>query len=123
MELLRAAVHPSIGDRTAPDRRWAVPQRALAALALLSLVVGIVVFEGANAGRPAPVPAVRHLPAHKGASTLPLSAQGVVSAALGAAGAEYRVRPVAGGLEARSGAAHLRVGFNSAGVHVRSGTT
>jgi phosphodiesterase/alkaline phosphatase D-like protein len=126
MELLRAAVHPSIGDRTPPDRRWAVPQRALAALALLSLVVGIDVFEGASAGRPAPpapVPAARLLPAHKGAPTLPLAAQGVVSAALGAAGAEYRVRHVAGGLEARSAAARLRVGFDSAGVHVRSGTT
>jgi hypothetical protein len=89
---------------------------------LLSLFVGVCVFEGVSAERVAPLPAAQHRPApHNGLSTLPLAARGLVSAALGAHSSAYVVGASSRGLQARNPAEGLRMRFGLSGVQVRSG--
>jgi hypothetical protein len=89
---------------------------------LLSLFAGVCVFEGVSAEHSAPLPAAHHrLAPHNGLSTLPLAAQGLVSAALGAHSSGYDVGASSRGLQARNPAAGLHMRFGLSGVHVRSG--
>jgi hypothetical protein len=89
---------------------------------LLSLLVGVCVFEGVSAKHFAPLPAAQHRPApHNGLSTLPLAARGLVSAALGAHSSGYLVGASSRGLEARNPAAGLHMRFGLSGVQIRSG--
>jgi RHS repeat-associated protein len=58
---------------------------------------------------------------HRGLSSLPLVARGVVSAALGGDSRAYRVSRLGGGYQAANPAQRLRVRFDRAGVRVQSG--
>jgi phosphodiesterase/alkaline phosphatase D-like protein len=121
MGFLRAVTDPSIGDRLA-EAGGTVPRRKVIAAALLSLLAGIGILAGSAGTGSAPVATAHHrLAPHAGVSSIPSAAQGVVSAALGADSARYRVTPSAGGLQARSAAQHMRLGFAPAGVRIRSG--
>jgi hypothetical protein len=89
---------------------------------LLSLVVGLCVFEGVSARHFEPLPAAYHrFVPHNGLSTLPLAARGLVSAALGAHTSGYDVGASSRGLEARNPAEGLHMRFGLSGVQVRSG--
>ena len=104
--------------------RAALPWRALLVAALLSLALGAGLYEGLSGGRSALPVAVRsHAFSQGGLLSLPLTAQGPVSAVLGANSPAYRVRTYRGGLRAFSPAQHLSVSFASSGVSVSSGTT
>ena len=121
MQFLRAATQP-LSRPAAPQARALLHRRTLVASVLLSLFVGVCVFEGVSARRVAPLPAAQHRPApHNGLSTLPLAARGLVSAALGAHSSAYVVGTSSRGLEARNPAEGLRMRFGRSGVQVRSG--
>ena len=103
--------------------RAALTARAL----VLSLVAALALWEAAGF-----VQGPRALaPSHRGAATrggsekalssLPLSAQGAISSALGADSAAYRVRASAGRIRADNPAERLHASFSMAGVSVRSG--
>jgi len=95
---------------------------ALAAAALLSLALAGALYLGLGTQRTATPP-----PARSGVSratdltSLPLTAQGPISAALGAASPAYRVGAVPGGFQLRNPEQHLRARFGRAGVGVRDG--
>ena len=63
-----------------------------------------------------------HRFSHAGLQSLPVAAQGPVSAALGADGQAYRVSGLRGRFTASSPAQHLSTSFTRSGVSVRSGT-
>ena len=91
---------------------------------LLSLVVGMALFESLAAEHSAPPDAAQHrLAPHKDLSTLPLAAQGAVSAAVGADSPAYRVTASGAGFEAQNAAQRLHMRFGSPGVQIRSGNT
>jgi hypothetical protein len=124
---LHAAPSGSVGARTVLPGRALLPWRALVALAVLSLALGTSLYEGLLSSRSSSVaPAVGRAHAafsRKGLLSLPLAAQGPVSAALGADSAAYRVSASGGGFTASSPAQHLRSSFTSSGVSVASGAT
>ncbi len=96
----------------------------LLAAALLALAVGTALHERLPGGRSVGAAhAQAHSFSHNGLLSLPMAAQGPVSAALGADGQAYRVGRVGGGLTASSPAQHLNTSFTRSGVSVRSGTT
>ncbi len=98
--------------------------QVLFAAALLALAVGTVAHKTLAGGRSSVPAAVRSHPfSRKSLLSLPLSAQGPVSAALGADGQAYRVSPSEGGFAASSPAQHLSAKFTSSGVSVVLGTT
>ena len=88
-------------------------------ITLVVLLVGIAAAAGWVAAliTPSGGTAERATTARHGLTSLPLAAQGPVSAALGSEGPAYRVT----GLEAVNPAQHLRAGFSSRGVTVASG--
>jgi hypothetical protein len=93
----------------------------------MSIALGTVVGSGFGS-RPsaAPLPSAAVGAPHAGSaknnlSTLPISARGPVSAALGADAAAYRVRSVPGGFLALNRRQHLRARFTRAGVWLVSG--
>jgi trimeric autotransporter adhesin len=90
---------------------------------LFSLCLGGGVFESVTAKRAEPLAAAHsRVAAHTGLSSVPVAAQGVVSAALGAHSPSYQVSRVSSrGLEARSVTEGLRMRFGLSGVEVRSG--
>ncbi len=110
--------------RAAVPRRHALPRnaalawRALAAAALLSVAIGAALNQGLVAKRSAVHPGASRL---VGLSSLPLAAQGPISAAMGADSPAYRVSASAAGLEASNPAQHLRAGFGRSGTSIRSG--
>ena len=95
----------------------------LLAAALLALAVGTTVRESLPSGRSSGAAHVRgHRFSRAGLESLPVAAQGPVSAALGAEGQAYRVSRHGGGFTASSPGQHLSTSFTRAGVSVRSGT-
>lgn len=101
---------------------------ALMVAALLSLAFETALYEGLVGGRSS-VTAVRaHSPSRshgftrKGLLSLPLAAQGPISAALGGDSPAYRIGADGGGFRASSPAQHLSSTFSSSGVSVRSGS-
>ncbi len=121
MQFLRAATQP-LSRQAAPQARALLHRRTLVAWVLLSLFVGVCVFEGMSTKHFEPLPAARHgLAPHNGLSTLPLAARGLVSAALGAHTSGYDVGASSRGLEARNPAEGLHMRFGLSGVQVRSG--
>jgi|GEM_PF-991246 len=124
----RVQTAPSVspGDGIALRGRTLLSWRAMLAAAVLSLALGAALYEGLGAGRSPVAPAaVRpHAFSGKGLSSLPLAAQGPVSAALGADSAAYRVLSASGsGLRAANPAQHLSTSFTGSGVSVTSGAT
>ena len=108
------------GRRLQVGRLW----RALVAAVLLALAIGAGLYQGLIAGRASVPAAVRsHGLSQKGLLSLPLAAQGPVSAELGADGPAYRVAADQGGFRATNPAQHLSSSFTSVGVSVTSGAT
>ncbi len=113
MRLMRALTHPSSGE--GGTRTWLAPLlvAAIAATALAAILSTVprgpstAALPTAPSRRPALHPA-----------TLPPSALGVVSSAIGADGSLYRVSRAGSGLAARNPAQGLRVRFRSAGVEL-----
>jgi hypothetical protein len=94
------------------------------AAVLLALAVGIAVHESLPVGRSVGAMHARtHGLSHAGLLSLPVAAQGPVSAALGAEGEAYRVSRSRGGFTASSPVQHLSASFSRSGVSVRSGNT
>ncbi len=122
-----AALQAANGSASGPTAFRAsavVSWRALVAAAVLSLVLGAALFQGVAGERSSVVPAVRSGGfSHKGLLSLPLAAQGPVSAALGAPGAAYQIVASDGGFAAASSAQRLSVRFGRSGVSVSSGAT
>jgi FG-GAP repeat/IPT/TIG domain len=114
----------SVSGRMALGARAMVSWRALVAAALLSLALGAALFQGVAGERSSVAPAVRSGRfSHKGLLSLPLAAQGPVSAAMGADNPAYRVSASNGGFAAASPAQRLSMRFASAGVSLSSGAT
>jgi hypothetical protein len=98
--------------------------RLLLAAALLALAVGIAAHESFPGGRSVGATHVRARGlSHAGLLSLPVAAQGPVSAALGAEGQAYRVSRLGGGFIASSPVQHLSTSFTRSGVLVGSGST
>jgi phosphodiesterase/alkaline phosphatase D-like protein len=111
-----------VTDRMTSLARAVVPWRSIAAVALLSTLLGVA-LSGGLAGERSSLLDAAHSGAssRKGLSSLPLPAQGPVSAALGADDPAYRVGPSGGGFSAVSPAQHLSERFGRTGVHLSSG--
>ncbi len=96
----------------------------LLAAALLALAVGTAVHESFPGRRSVGATHVQaHRFSHAGLQSLPVAAQGPVSAALGAEGQADRVSRPGGRFTASSPLQHLSTSFTRSGVSVRSGTT
>jgi FG-GAP repeat len=101
--------------------RAVLPGRALAAAALLSLALALLLSRGPLAEHPAPVPAVRPSGAVRtGLSRLPPAARGPVSAAMGADSPAYRIATGGEGLQANNPAQHIGATFTAGGLVLRS---
>jgi hypothetical protein len=123
MEFIRAATQPLGYNRTG-HANDVVSSRMARTACLLALALAIGVFGVLAAGHNAPL--IRASQSHiqrKGLSALPPSAQGAVSATLGANNPAYRVRPVLGGFKAQNSAQRLQTRFENSVVQVRSGKT
>jgi phosphodiesterase/alkaline phosphatase D-like protein len=122
----------SMSGRMALTGGAVVPWRAIVAVALLSLAVGVALWQGLAGERSTGAPAARfrvssRLRSHpasqkQGLSSLPLGAQGPISDSLGAEDPAYRVRAAGGGLAAASPTQHFRARFDRSGVSLSSGT-
>ena len=120
---------PDLGVATRPavTRGIVAPGRvvivlALASLALVVALFGVVLDHGfGGASRPVASGVRAHSYSQSGLLSLPLAAQGPVSAALGANSRAYRVTPAAGGFQAASPGQHLNLSFGRTGVSVASG--
>ncbi len=101
-----------------------MPRRALVAGALVSLALGAALTHGLGDGRRAAVPATPPSGFSRiGLLSLPLTAQGPVSAAVGANDRSYRVSTGNGVLTASNSSQRLELRFDRAGASLRSGAT
>ncbi|HTU77849.1 MAG TPA: hypothetical protein VMF09_03740 [Solirubrobacteraceae bacterium] len=100
--------------------------RAVLAAAVLSLALGVSLYETFARGHAVPPLAAAHQRSERlaraGLLSLPLAAQGPVSEMLGSESRAYRVRASAGGFSAASPAQHLRASFAITGARVSSGS-
>jgi hypothetical protein len=120
---LRSAPIPSTNARRVPLVQTLRSWPLLLAVALLALAVGTAVHENLSGKRSAGAAQVQaHRPLHADLLSLPVAAQGPVSAAVGADGQAYRVSRSRGGLTASSPAQQLSVSFTRSGVSVRAET-
>jgi hypothetical protein len=114
-------VDPGGAVRSTPAPRTGVPERALIAFALASLALGFGLHQGLGAGSGSP-PAKSAVRAHSysraGLLSLPLAAQGPVSAALGRDQAAYRIA----GLTAHNPAQGFSARFGRSGVTITAGS-
>jgi hypothetical protein len=113
-------------NRVALAPRGVASWPTFVAAGLLSLVLAAALYEGSTGERSSALPGVRsHGVSHKkeGLSSLPVAAQGPVSAALGAASPAYRIRASGRGFAAASPGQHLGARFRDSGVSVSSGST
>ena len=113
----------TVAGEMAPGRRMLRPRRVLLMAAMLSLVCGVALLDAAGRHSSVPVAVHAHGFSQKGLLSLPLAAQGPVSAALGDNNPAYRVGTEEGGFEAASPAQRLASRFSSSGVTVTSGGT
>jgi trimeric autotransporter adhesin len=120
---LQPSLDPGGAARSVAARGSMVSRRLLVALALACLALGVALQEGlGGATRPvASSVAAAHSYSRESLLSLPLAAQGPVSATLGANSPAYRVTPAAGGFRAASPGQHLAMGFTRGGVSVASG--
>jgi len=93
--------------------------------ALLALTLGINLLQHMVTRHPhsRTPPLLHRLAPHHGLSSLPLAAQGAVSATLGAKNPTYRVTASGDGFQAQSSAQRLRMRFGSARIQIGSGKT
>ena len=121
--MLGSADAPQTADGAMALRaRAVVLWRALAATALLSLALGAVLFQGVAGERSSLAPRSGGFSRH-GLLSLPLAAQGPVSAALGADNPAYRISASNGGFAAANSAQRLSLRFGRSGLAVSSGAT
>ena len=121
---LRSASALAVNARRVPRVQTLGLWLLLLAAALLALYVGMAVHESFPGRRSVGATHVRaHRFSHAGLQSLPVAAQGPVSAALGAEGHAYRVSGLRGRFTALSPAQHLSTSFTRSGVSVRSGTS
>jgi FG-GAP repeat len=121
---LRFAPALSVDVRRAPWAQTLGSWPLLLAAALLVLAVGTAVHESFPGGRSVGATHTRaHRFSHAGLLSLPVAAQGPVSAALGAEGQAYRVNGLGGRFTASSPVQRLSTSFTRSGVSVRSGST
>ncbi len=112
----------SVTDRMAFLTRAVVPWRPMVAAALLSLLLGAAVSQGLTGERSSVVPdAHSRVALGQRLSSLPLSAQGPVSEALGANDPGYRISAHRGGFRAASPEQRLVLRFARSGVSLSSG--
>ncbi len=97
--------------------RWRLVMVVALLLAVLVAVFSLALREPRLASRAADRGVARSM----GLSSLPLTAQGVVSGALGANGYAYRVDASNDGFQALNPAQHLRARYESSGVTIDSG--
>jgi hypothetical protein len=113
------AAGPGGLGRAATTRRAAVPLRVAIAIALVCVALGAIVHQGLPAGISPAASGVRFQAASRaGLASLPLAAQGPVSAALGRDQAAYRIA----GLVARNPAQRLSARFGRSGVAITAGS-
>jgi hypothetical protein len=118
---LEHTVELSVADRMA---RVVAPGAAIVMVAILLLFSGEVQPLLRSGGHGSAPRAARSAGvSHMSLSSLPVAARGVVSEALGADDASYRMRASGGGFQAVSQAQGLRLGFGRAGIVVESGAT
>src|SRR5262249_19570276 len=98
-----------------------VPRRAVLAAALVSVALGGAIAESLTARHSSPLAA--RLARQGSLSRLPVSAQGVISAALGADSAAYQVSVAGAGFAAQNPAQRLHLSFAPSGVKIASGKT
>src|ERR1700751_4862651 len=118
--LLTATDHPRNDASRGAKALLQRPSILAAALASLALGLVLAAVLGGNGASVAPWPH-SHRFSQQGLLSLPLSAQGAVSAKLGAHNPAYQVSAMDGALVATNPAEHLRLGFSRSGVTVRSG--
>jgi FG-GAP repeat len=112
------------GEAAIHGRLW-LPWRTLIAAAVVALAWVAVAHDnlgGGHAGEAPPAHA-HGLARHQSLLTLPLTARGPVSAALGANARSYRVSATRGSLRAVNPAQRLRASFSSAGASVSADGT
>src|SRR5262245_19461893 len=111
MEVLQTTTKPLVSHGMAPAGKAFVPRAALLAAALLSVIVGVSLLESLGVERSGSLPARHRAAARSGLSSLPVAAQGPVSAALGARSPAYRVSASGGELRAQNTPQRLHVRF------------
>ena len=102
-----------------------MPLRGLFAAAVLAVAAGAALHQGLLGGRSARVPAaaLSHGLTHESLLSLPLAAQGPVSAALGSSDPAYRIQSLQGVLRASNPRQDLTATFARAGVSVIAGAS
>jgi FG-GAP repeat protein len=109
---------PVLG-RGVPERsRWLRPRIAVLLVGAMLVLGCVAVLRTLPGGHSGPVATTGHDSAGRGLASLPLAAQGSVSATLGRDAPAYRLR----GLRAVNPAQHLRSSFSRRGVTVASNT-
>ncbi len=117
---LQPSPNLGIASRSVVTHRLLVPKRVLVAMALSCLALGVVLHQGL-AGGSGPVSSVArsHADSREGLLSLPVAAQGPVSAALGHDQAAYRIE----GLVANNPAQRLSARFGRSEVAIAAGST
>jgi FG-GAP repeat len=113
---------PDLGVAVGPaaTHRAVVSRRALVAVAIVCLVLGVMFHQSLGSPSRPPAPGVgSHAASREGLLSLPVAAQGSVSAALGHDQAAYRIE----GLVANNPAQRLSARFGRSGVAIASGST
>jgi hypothetical protein len=119
---LQAAVDVIASGRMSRPASAMIPGRALTAVVLLSLALGVALSGVAADEHSSGVPAVRSGQASlNGLSSLPLAEQGTISRLLGADDSAYRVISSDDAFLAVNPAQRLRTRFSSAGALLNSG--
>jgi hypothetical protein len=118
---LQMAMDRSVADRANLPTTAAVRSRRLAIAALLSLLVGATLYQGSASVRSSGLPVRSGSSSREALSSLPMAAQGTISATLGADDRAYRVSAFANGFQAQSPAQRLHIRFASSGVQIASG--
>src|SRR3984957_10104994 len=109
-----------IASRSVVTHRLVVSKRVLAAMALSCLALGVVLHQGLAGGSGQVASVVSsHADSREGLLSLPLAAQGSVSAALGRDQATYRIKD----LVASNPAQRLSARFGRSGVAIAVGST
>ena len=109
-----------IASRSVVTHRLVVSKRVLVAIALSCLALGVVLHQGLAGGNGQVSSVVRaHADSREGLLSLPLAAQGSVSAALGRDQATYRIKD----LVASNPAQRLSARFGRSGVAITAGST
>jgi hypothetical protein len=109
-----------VASRSTGTSGAVVSRRALVAIALASLTLGLMLHQGlGGVSRPAGDGVGAHAASPAGLLSLPAAAQGSVSAALGRDQAAYRIE----GLAAHNPAQRLSARFGRSGVAITAGST